>query len=137
MHETSIEVSFGDYDPAGIVFYPRYLEWFDHTFQRFLASLGLDQKRIAAQLDAVGTGLIDCGARFHAPVTYGDTLTLALTLDGWTDKTLKIAYRGTVEGRLAVVGHEVRGLFVRSDSGLRAAPIAALRTIVEANAAGR
>ena len=131
MHETRIEVSFGDCDPAGIVFYPNHLRWFDQAFQRFLASLGLNQATIAVQLGAVGTGLIDCGARFCAPVSFGDILTIALALDGWTDKTLKLRYRGMVDGRLAVEGHEVRGLFIREGGRLRAAPIAPLRRLVE------
>jgi len=131
MHETRIEVSFGDCDPAGIAFYPNHLRWFDQAFQRFLASLGLDQACIATRWGAIGTGLIDCGARFRAPVTYGETLTLTLTIEGWTDKTVRLAYRGMVGSRLAVEGHEVRGLFFREDRGLRAAPVAPLRRFVE------
>jgi acyl-CoA thioesterase FadM len=38
-HRSSFEVQFGDCDPAGIVFYPNYLAWFDAAFGRMLRAL--------------------------------------------------------------------------------------------------
>ena len=37
-HSLSVGVSFGDCDPAGIVFYPNFFRWFDRCFHHFLAA---------------------------------------------------------------------------------------------------
>lgn len=129
--KTEIAVSFGHCDPADIVFYPNFFRWFDAAFHRFLESCGCGQKVLAEKLGTVGTGLIDVGASFRSPVTYGENLTLTLTLEEWGRKTLKAGYRGHVGERLALEGFEVRGLFMRENGKLHAAPIAPLRALLE------
>ncbi|MBL4892972.1 MAG: acyl-CoA thioesterase [Rhizobiaceae bacterium] len=131
MYQHTINISFGDCDPAGIVFYPNYFRWFDATYQAFLASHGLDHKSLVEKLDCVGTGLIDCGASFRLPAGSGDNVTLTMTIESWSEKTFKIAYVGTMEDSTILEGFEVRGLFKKIDGRLSAAPIAQLRILLE------
>jgi 4-hydroxybenzoyl-CoA thioesterase len=130
--KTDVTVSFGHCDPAEIVFYPNFFRWFDAAFHSFLESRGCGQKRLKHDLGTVGTGLIDVGATFRSPVTFGETLTLSLTIVEWTSRTVKITYEGHVGTRLAFTGHEVRGLFMAEEGGrLRAAPIEPFRQMLE------
>ena len=102
LFEYSIDVAWGDCDPAGIIYYPNYFHWFDSTYHAFLKSIDLDQRKLAARLGTMGTGLIDAGASFLAPITYGDRLVLSMTLDAWSDKTLRVAYEGRCNDRAVV-----------------------------------
>jgi acyl-CoA thioesterase FadM len=38
---TTIQVRWNDVDPAGIVFYPRFFEWYDLGCETLFASLGM------------------------------------------------------------------------------------------------
>ena len=116
MFETTHPISFGDCDPAGILFYPHHFRLMDATFQAWLRGHGVDQAGVRARLGAVGTGLLDAGATFRAPLSDGDALRHALSVAGWERRTLRLVYRGHVGDRLAIEGHETRGLFARDPS---------------------
>ena len=131
--EYNIDVSWGDCDPAGIIYYPNYFNWFDATFHAFLKSRNLDQRILEQKLGTLGAGLIDVGASFKAPITYGDHLSISLTLGSWSDKTLRLAYEGHCNGSTVIVGHELRGLFMRDHNNgkISAASIKPLRALIE------
>jgi 4-hydroxybenzoyl-CoA thioesterase len=126
----TFEISFGHCDPAGIIFYPNYFRWFDATYQAYLTTFGLDMRDLWDRLNTIGTGLIDVGATFRAPTTFGDVLDLRMTDIDWSKKTFRITYQGYVEGRTVVEGHEIRGVFVREGERLTAAPVAPLRDLI-------
>lgn len=131
MYQNKINISFGDCDPAGIVFYPNYFRWFDATYHAFLASRGVSHVSLVEKLNCAGTGIIDCGANFRAPAISGDSFTLNMTIENWSEKTVRLAYVGIMEERTILEGFEVRGLFQKVDGRLRAAPIAPLRVLLE------
>ncbi len=128
--EKTIDISFGDCDPAGILFYPNYFRWFDATFQSFLKTRNLDQGLLQKKLGTIGTGLIDVGASFRAPASYGDTLAIRLCGIDWTDRTFRITYERRVGERTVFEGIELRGVFTRDGQRLNAAPVAALEYLV-------
>lgn len=134
LFEHPFEVAWGHCDPAGIIFYPNYFHWFDDTFHAFLKSRDLDQRILGDKLGTIGTGLIDAGASFKAPITYGDRLILRIELEAWAEKTFRLRYTGSSNNRTVVIGHEVRGLFMRDavTGTIHAASIAPLRTLLEA-----
>ena len=132
--EFAVDIAWGHCDPAGIIYYPNYFRWFDAAYHAFLKSRQLDHRILARKLGTMGTGLIDAGARFQAPITYGDRLVITLTIDEWRDKTLRVAYEGRCNGQTVMHGHELRGLFMQdADTGkISAAAIAPLRALIEA-----
>jgi 4-hydroxybenzoyl-CoA thioesterase len=133
MFETSHTITFGDCDPAGILFYPHHFRLMDATFQSWLRARGLGQASIQRRLGAVGTGLLDADATFRAPLEDGDVLRHEMEVADWGERTLRLAYRGLVNGRRAVEGRETRGLFVRDarrDGRLTLAPLAPLRALL-------
>lgn len=124
--ECLIEVEFGDCDPAGIVFYPRFFTWFDATFQKWLRAYDVSQRSLQQERNILGTGLMDTGARFVSPVRPGDKLTLTGNLGKVTNKSLCMNYTGYVNNQLALEGFEVRGLFIEKNHRIQAAPLSAL-----------
>ena len=133
LFEYTVDVSWGDCDPAGIIYYPNYFRWFDTTFNTFLQCRNLNQRTLERKLGTMGTGLIDVGASFKAPITYGDHLNIRISIDSWSDKTLRLSYEGSCNGSVVVIGHELRGLFMRDpDTGkISAASIKPFQALLE------
>lgn len=132
MHKLNHSVSFGDCDPAGIVYYPNVYAWFDRTFHDWLRHFG-GHAELSRKLGAVGIGVMETSARFRRPMHDGDVLSLTLSIEKWSRKSLQLAYEGRVGSMVAVTGTEVRGLFKRGDNGMVAAELDALREIMDGN----
>ena len=128
--EKTIDIYFGDCDPAGIIFYPNYFRWFDATFQAFLKTRNLDQRILKEKLGTIGTGLMDAGASFRSPASFGDVLTIRVCGIDWTDRTFRVAYEGRIGERLVVEGFELRGVFIMDGDRLKAAPVAPLKDLL-------
>jgi hypothetical protein len=58
-------------------------------------------------------------------------LSLGVPIEDWGRKTLRLAYAGRVDGEIALVGTELRGLFKLSDGAIVAAEAGMLREIVD------
>ncbi len=131
--ETSYAVTFGDCDPAGILFYPHHFRFMDATFQAFLMRRGTSQRDIQRRFGAIGTGLIEAKGSFRGPVHDGDALRHTLSLAEWTARTLRVTYVGTVDGHIVFEGEEMRGLFIRDeeDGKLRLSSLDGLRALLE------
>jgi 4-hydroxybenzoyl-CoA thioesterase len=105
---TQVDVTFGDCDPAGIVFYPNIFKWLDRAFHDWLRPIG-GHASICERLGALGIGLME-----------------------WGRKSVTLEYEGKVGGAVAFQAQEVRGLFKRDNGDIFAAEIAALKELVEA-----
>ena len=60
-----IRVQWGDCDPAGIVFYPRYFEWFDAgTILLFEKATGMTKIKMLEKYGGAGLALLEARAEF-------------------------------------------------------------------------
>jgi 4-hydroxybenzoyl-CoA thioesterase len=125
--EYPVDVSFGDCDPAGIVFYPNYFRWMDATFHRLLQETAGGHARLCRELGAVGIGLMEVGLFFRSPVTEGQRIHFRITGIDWEARSLKLRYKAILGDRTVLEGHETRGLFVMRDGKMAAADVAALK----------
>lgn len=132
VHRCSQPVTFGDCDPAGIVFYPNYFAWFDRTFHDWLRRFG-GHAGVCKSLDALGLGLMEAGAKFRAPLKDGECLDISLSIEAWDRKALRLTYEGRTAERTVILGHEVRGLFKSSAAGIMAADIQDLKAYLESH----
>lgn len=109
VHTRTITIEWGDCDPAGIVFYPRYFAMFDaSTAALFAAALGYNKHEMLKRFDAIGFPMVDTGARFLVPSKYGDVVTIDTTVTRFGRSSFEIRHslmRGTV---LAIEAHEKR-----------------------------
>jgi 4-hydroxybenzoyl-CoA thioesterase len=77
--ETTAIVRFGDVDPAGIVFYPRYFEMLSNAMEDWCArALGIDYHTMH-QTQGLGIPTVAISATFAAPSMLGDVLTVRIT----------------------------------------------------------
>ena len=125
-HSLSYRVTFGDCDPAGIVFYPNIYGWFDRCFHDWLAGFG-GHAAICKDLGAVGAGLMSANADFRRPMRPNDDIRVAMTIRDWGRKTLTLDYEVSVGETVAATGTEVRGLFKPGEKGIVAGEMSALR----------
>lgn len=123
----TVEVHFGDCDPAGIVFFPNFSRWMDAASLKFFMDCGLPRWReLERTRGIVGTPLLEINTRFIKAVTYGETITIATWIEEWRDKVFVQMHRVTRGDDLICEGREVRA-FVRRDAEdpdrLRAIPV--------------
>jgi 4-hydroxybenzoyl-CoA thioesterase len=127
-HECSVHVRWSESDPAGIVFYPRFFEWFDVGTEALFAALGLPWRDAFAGYGIVGVPIVECGARFQVPVRYADHVRIRSTVTEVRDRTFRVEHEAWVGERRCAAGFEVRAWVPRAPSPeapLAAAPIPA------------
>jgi 4-hydroxybenzoyl-CoA thioesterase len=127
-HATTVQVRWGDVDPAGIVFYPRFFEWYDLGCEALFAALGLPWPEAFPKYGIVGVPIVESGSRFVAPARYGDALTITSRV-GWVkDKTFRMEHTIAAGPTVCATGFEIRAWVARPASPgerLRATPIPA------------
>ena len=107
-HTIDVKVRWGDVDWAGIVFYPRFYEWFDLACDSLFDVLGLPWPTLFPRYEIVGVPIVESGARFVSPVRWGDVIRIRATVAWIKDKTFRMEYEVTVDGRACASGFEVR-----------------------------
>tara|TARA_B110000003_G_scaffold24218_1_gene23171 strand:+ start:4358 stop:4750 length:393 start_codon:yes stop_codon:yes gene_type:complete len=123
------KVSFGDCDPAGIVFYPNIFRWMDAAFHHHLRQFG-GHAHICKDLGALGIGAMNATSNFRSPLRDGDELDIHVSITGTQNKSIELTYIGRVGERLAFEGFETRAVFVNSERGISAANTEALLKIL-------
>jgi 4-hydroxybenzoyl-CoA thioesterase len=102
-------IEWGHCDPAGIVFNPRFFEFFDGgTWTLFEAALGVKPSGLAGAFGIIGIPLVDASARFLAPARFGDTVEMASQVTEFRRSSFDVAHQIFVAGALAVEGKEIR-----------------------------
>jgi 4-hydroxybenzoyl-CoA thioesterase len=110
-------IAWGDCDPAGIVFYPRYFEMFDiSTTVLIERALGMTKFEYLKTYDFLGHPLVETRSRFRIPTRFGDEVAIESMLVACGRASFKIEHRLTRAGALAVEGVETR-VWVNRDPG--------------------
>jgi 4-hydroxybenzoyl-CoA thioesterase len=105
----TVRIEWGDCDPAGIVFYPRYFEMFDAaTAALFERALGMTKREYLAAFDFVGFPMVDTRARFSVPTRFGDDVVIETTVAAINRSSFEVQHRLSKDGVLAVEGFETR-----------------------------
>lgn len=91
---------FGDADPAGIVYYPRFFEWFHDAFEQlFEAATGRPYAEILGQ-DRVGFPAVQVATEYRAPARFGERVELEVFLSRLSARSAVFEYRVKREGQL-------------------------------------
>ena len=112
----SVDVHFGDCDPAGIVFFPNFSRWMDAASLAFFMQCGVQPWRVLEKTRGiVGTPLLEIHTKFIKSVTYGETIVIHTQVEEWRDKVFIQHHRVTRGDDLICEGRETR-VFVRRDA---------------------
>jgi 4-hydroxybenzoyl-CoA thioesterase len=108
-----VRIEWGDCDPAGIIFYPRYFEIFDAaTAALFERALGLTKLQQLKQFDFAGYPLARTRAKFMRPTRFGDDVTVDSSIK-FGRSSFEVEHRLSLSGVVCVECSETRVWVVR------------------------
>ena len=109
VNRRELTIEWGDCDPAGIVFFPNYLKYFDAaTNTLLLAALGLNKYEMIQKFGITGIPLVDVGARFFIPSVFGEVVTVESTVAELGRSSFRMQHRLLKGEAVAVEGFETR-----------------------------
>ncbi len=73
-------IEFGDCDPAGIVYFPRYLEWFDAALQNHFRACGLAKADIVSKYGFVAFPVVDLKVTYSTTSTFHEEVIIETTI---------------------------------------------------------
>ena len=106
-------IEWGDCDPAGIVFYPRYFAWFDACTAGLFAAVRLPKPEMIAKYKLLGIPMVDTHARFIVPSKFGDEVSIVSTITEFRRSSFDVRHQIMRGDILAVEGFETRVWTVR------------------------
>lgn len=133
----SVNVEFGDCDPAAIVWFPNFFRWIDAASRHFFVACGVPPwQETARTLGVIGTPLVATKSRFIKTASFGDVLDIAVTITEWRNASFVQTYRITranasgepdlimecEEVRIFAAKREVSGDGEGGKPGIRAVP---------------
>jgi 4-hydroxybenzoyl-CoA thioesterase len=104
----TIQIEWGDCDPANIVYFPRYLEYFDGCTTALFKHLGLAKPDIIREYGIIGIPIVDLQARFIAPSKFSDEVVVESQVTGWRRSSFSVRHRLYNKRVLAVECFETR-----------------------------
>ena len=118
-------VEWGHCDPAGIVFNPRFFEYFDWSTSLLVrAALGVAKAEMRATYGVAGIPLVDSRATFYRPARYGDEIEIVSAVLAVGRSSFEIEHKLFNKGALAVEAREKRVWVVEQpDGGLKSRPM--------------
>jgi 4-hydroxybenzoyl-CoA thioesterase len=127
MVRREVRIEWGDCDPAGIVFYPRYFAMFDNSTSALMESaLGMRKFEAQRTYDFAGFPLVATRGKFLIPTRYGDDVVIETEVSDVRRSSVDIVHRLLKAGQLAVDASETRvwvGPFAAERGMFRAQPI--------------
>jgi len=113
-HRKEIQIEWGDCDPFGIVFFPRYFEYFDAcTNALFHHALGFPKAEMLRRFQVAGIPLVQASCNFFVPSSTGDVLTVESCVTKWGTSSFTVGHKLFRGETLAVEGTEKRVWTVR------------------------
>jgi len=108
VNKRSIHIEWGDCDPLGIVYFPRYFEFFDACTNALFEFAGLPKKEMLRKYEIAGIPLVESRARFLLPSSFGDTVVVESNITEWGKASFSVYHRLFKGEELAVEGFEKR-----------------------------
>lgn len=122
INRRNVRIEWGDCDPAGIVYFPRYFEMFDAATAALFESVGYKKPLLLQTFGIIGFPAVNVSSTFSVPCSFGDDVVIESTIAEWGRSSFKVQHRLLKGGALAVEGWETRVWAVRDPtrpSGIR------------------
>jgi len=126
-YKRNTRIEWGDCDPAGIVFFPRYFAMFDScTTALFSEALGMSKYQFFKHYKFAGYPMVDTRARFLKPCKFGDDVVIETKVVKFGRSSFDVEHRITLNGELCVEAFDKR-VWVERDPAdpekIKAAPV--------------
>jgi YbgC/YbaW family acyl-CoA thioester hydrolase len=86
------KITWGELDPLGIVFYPRYYEWIDGCAHRFFEDLGIPMERMVRERGII-FALSETSCRYFHPARYHEEVEILTSLKELDKRTILLDYQ--------------------------------------------
>jgi 4-hydroxybenzoyl-CoA thioesterase len=114
INRKEIQIEWGDCDPFGIVFFPRYFEYFDAcTNSLFHRALGIKKAEMLRHFEIAGIPLVQASCNFLLPSSFGDIVHVDSCITAWGRSSFTVQHKLFRGEALAVEGVEKRVWTVR------------------------
>ncbi len=107
-HKRSVRIEWGDCDPAGIVYFPRFVEYFDASTAHLFEAAGFPKPATLKRFGAAGFPMVDLKVRFLLPASYGEDVEIESAIAELGRSSFKVHHKLFRDGQLAVEGFETR-----------------------------
>jgi 4-hydroxybenzoyl-CoA thioesterase len=114
INRRSIRIEWGDCDPAGIVYFPRYFEYFDACTNALFERAGLFKPQMLKSHQIAGIPVVDMKSRFMTPSRFGEDVIVESTIAKWGNSSFVVQHRLMKGDVLAVECFETRVWVARS-----------------------
>jgi 4-hydroxybenzoyl-CoA thioesterase len=104
----TIRIEWGDCDPAGIIFFPRYFAYFDACTHALLERAGCRQQDLQKKYQILGFPLVDVRARFIVPTRYDEDVIVESGVIEFGRTSFQVQHRLYKDEMLAVEAFETR-----------------------------
>ncbi len=108
VNRRTIRIEWGDCDPAGIVYFPRYIEYFDICTVHLFEAAGLPKPEMLKTYNMAGVPMVDLRTRFLIPSSFGDDVVVESTVTEWRRSSFNVHHKLFRREELAVEGFETR-----------------------------
>lgn len=96
-------VEWGHCDPAGIVFHPRFVEYFDWCCHLLMeAATGMTKAQMGQAYDFAGIPIVELKTKFIGQVTYGDRISIFSTISELKRSSFEVRHALVNGGAVAV-----------------------------------
>jgi 4-hydroxybenzoyl-CoA thioesterase len=93
VHRRKVQIEWGDCDPGGIVYFPRYYEYCDACTLALFASAGLPKPQMLKKYRIAGIPMVEEYARFFLPSEYPDEVVISTSIAEWGTSSFKVRHQ--------------------------------------------
>jgi 4-hydroxybenzoyl-CoA thioesterase len=93
VNRRNVRIEWGDCDPAGIVFYPRYFAMFDASTSYLFEAAGWKKPDLLREFDIVGYPMVDTRAKFILPSSFGDDIVIETKIAAFRNSSFDVEHR--------------------------------------------
>ena len=104
----NIRIEWGHCDPAGIVYFPRYFEFFDACTRALFERAGFFKRDMLKTYDIAGIPVVDMKASFMIPSRYGDEVVVESSITKWGTTSFVVRHRLMKGDAMAIECFETR-----------------------------
>src|SRR5262249_54425760 len=101
-HKKQMRVRFGHSDPARIVYYPRFFEWFHDIFESMFEDVFKIHYAAVLNERRVGFPAVQVACEFLKPATFGELVDIEVFLSRLSERSATFEYRVRRDGVLLV-----------------------------------
>jgi 4-hydroxybenzoyl-CoA thioesterase len=99
----TIHIEWGDCDPAQIVYFPRYFEYFDSCTAALFAKAGFPKRKMLQTYGILGFPVVEVKGSFKAPSRFSEDVIVESKITEWGNSSFHVHHRLFKNGNVLAV----------------------------------